>query len=51
MHTNICGGAAQHNYEANPEVVKARQIRGQIKKCAVNQVAPIPLIYEPETSK
>ncbi len=49
--TYVCGGVAQHNHESNPEMVTVRQVRDKIKERALNEIIPISMIYEQETSK
>ncbi|CAF5206554.1 unnamed protein product, partial [Rotaria magnacalcarata] len=45
------GDVPEHDHESNPELVEVRQVRQKIKERALQEIIPISIIYEQETSK
>ncbi|CAF3357487.1 unnamed protein product [Rotaria socialis] len=56
LHTDtndkyLGGDVPEHDHESNPELVEVRQVRQKIKERALQEIIPISIIYEQETSK
>lgn len=47
----IRGSTEEHNHEPNPEMIKAKQFRQQVKERALKEIVPISIIYTEEISK
>ncbi|CAM4834891.1 unnamed protein product [Rotaria magnacalcarata] len=41
----------EHDHEPNPELLEVRKVRQKIKERALNEIIPISMIYEQETSR
>ena len=47
----ISGGKIEHDHEPNPDAIRARQVRQNIKERALKEITPIAVIYEEELAK
>ncbi|CAF3772348.1 unnamed protein product [Rotaria sp. Silwood1] len=47
----ICGGKTNHDHQPNSDLIQTKRLRQDMKQRDLNELTPIGVIYEEETTK